>query len=378
MGQVFPLAARGYQEVVGFDIEKHPDLLVTAAYGLQIDPVTKFLRAISMGVDPNDAPVPRPSASGANVAGNYDAGTPREFQGVPDVRGPIEAEVDCDLFPYFLGSAMRVHGDPSLSPKLYEKSGAGPYVHVMRVPANGPSSGPPAFSIQRQTGRKHTKFGGCFVESLEISGENEGPLKWKAEILGQNYLFDDAADPVTFTASPIFRLHEFNLYMNAAAGAASPLAAGDVRRNIRNFTLAINNPYRAETTGGVEDSSGSCSSGRGIRRPILDDFPTYSLRFSTDWDTDVWQALMRTLGTTGYVTIELVIVADTPADRSYRFRMPAAWVRGGFPTFGGGAGPIPEEVEFEAASYNNGGTNEIFEATITNGQSADYFTTVGY
>lgn len=174
------LPAHGYEEVVGFDVEKHPDLLVTDNYGVAIDPVTNFLRAISVDINPVDNPIPRPSASGVTVAGNYMAGTPREIQLVPDIRGSVEAELDAHLFPFFLGAAMRVYGDPGLLPKLYEKAGAGPYTHTFRMPTAS-SPGPPGLTVARQTAKQNTKFGGGMIEQLEITGEPGNIAMFKAD-----------------------------------------------------------------------------------------------------------------------------------------------------------------------------------------------------
>jgi hypothetical protein len=51
---------------------------------------------------------------------------------------------------------------------------------------------------------------------------------------------------------------------------------------------------------------------------------------------------------------------------------------GGFPTHGGGDGPVPEAIEYKAAAYNNGGTLEGFQYTVINDRSADYMETSDY
>jgi hypothetical protein len=374
----FPVAAHGYQEVVGFDRELHPDEAATAAYGTVIDPVTRFLRMRTFGLDPGDMPLPRGTPNGAPVARYFGAtgGVPREMKLAPDIRGGLEWLLDPSHTPLLIMNAMGSYGDTTISPLLYTAVGVGdPGTHTFRMPAV-PRAPSHALTFQRQVpARKSLTFGGCYFESLEISGEHGSPIVCAGDIIAQNYQYGITPDTVSYETGDdgaVYRIHEAKLYYHATPGTAGPLtgaggAGGESLTNIRTFSLSFTNPLRAESASGVEDSSGNASSGRGIRRPVLEDDRTVSLRITTDYDSDFYQDMLRTLGAGAFITLELYVNLDFAAnERSFRFRMPAANIAGDAQLYAGGQGPEPEEIVFEAAAYDNAGTLEIFEMICLN------------
>lgn len=362
----FPVASRGYQEHLGIAVEDHPDETSTTAYGT-VKTCTDFLRNTQWNIQPADPMEARPSPSGYPVehyAGGIGDET-RDIEGVPDVRGSINGELDFHVAPLLLLNALGVYGRTNFG---YVLTGAAdPWTHTADFPT-APQPPSHALTLVRYAGRENLRLGGCYVETFEISGEVEGPLAWSADIVGQNYeRAPSSPGTPTFVDGAIPRLFEAKLYISTTLGDTI-VPATHIRRNIRNFTLTVGNTLRAETASGVENSSGSASAGRGIRRPIIEDYVPVDLRISTDWESDYYQDLLRVLGQGGYVTAELHIVHSVVANRSYVFRMPAAKAREpGYPNFGGGAAPNDQEITFRAGTFLNGATPEIFRATIING-----------
>lgn len=381
MPENFPVASRGYQEHMGIGREKHPNETATAAYGTAVT-ATDFLRNVQFNAGIDDDAPPRPSPSLAPVEHWTDGTDTRDIGKVPIIRPSIQGEADFHVFPLLLLQAMRVYGDTG---KGYTVTGAAdPYTHTAKYPT-APQAPPHAYSLTRYAGRENLREGGVYVETLTLRGEAEGPLMFTAECVAQNYLRAPSTPGTpSFVEGAIARMFETDLRINATGpGQTGPLATTYSRKGVRSFELTIAHTLRVEPHANVQASSGSCKTsdggvdGRGIARPISDDWGVITLAINTDWANNFYQDEMRVIGAGNYVTLEFLITAAAVSNRTYLFRLPAAKVMGPYPAFGGGPGPINEEATFKAGAFDNSGTLEIFEGTIVNGHSG-YFPTTGF
>jgi len=351
------LPAYGWENLIEIGVETTFGTAVAA---------TRAFRPISNSLVSTDPVQGLSQVTGSPVALRHEAVIPREWKPVPEVRGTLELHVDQSDVPLLIMLAMG--GRNAIE---YVKSGpvdTTAYTHANAFPVVTAADMPSSLTIIEQNGQEDKTFAGCMINSLEIVADESDLIRARIDILGQTMTRGNVAAAASISTTPLLQLYESQMRLDTA-GPGQTMTGADNKGNVQSWSLMVENNLRAIPSSGVGV--------RGIRRPIYDDYRRVAMTVKTDWESNTYQDLIYSLGDpNAYVTLEMLLTSGTlitgAAATFYNhiFRLPAARAISGPVSHGGGAGVIPEEITFEAASWTT--PAEIFEYTVVNGQAADY------
>lgn len=355
--------AFGYEEYVGIGFEE-------TAYNTLSDFTDTYANVVWMRVVENsltidDQPLPLPTMSGAPVERycGTTGGTPSEYQGIPKFGGTVTVVVDPNALGPILWNALRIPHDSG-----YGVSGAGPYIHTFSTKVAPETIGAvPSLSLTRYNGQQLHSFTGVHINSLELSGSDDGPILLKIEPIPASYGTADPGGTPAFTTGPILRMHESRILYHATIGQTP----ASTFPGVKSWTYRIENHLRLDPTATVIASDGGTTPRRYHQEPIAGAYREFSLSMTMDWESNTWQALWKSVRAVAYWHALRLELNDDSAAANYSLTAThkAARLIGDFPTHGGDAGPVPQTLEWRAGVFNTGSADVIGDTVLTNDES---------
>jgi hypothetical protein len=376
------LPALGLEERVGIGME------AWNGYGTRVSPTVGILtEAFGMEkVQPREAVPGRfgPVRGYRGTAG----GNARRIALPGKAQGPMTLPFSFGTGPMLLAYGLLCKDDGGGTPVGYTfddlldadgGTGAGePNQHKFKM-QNHTGAMPRSMTLTRFSGYRQDAFMGTHMRGLEIAVPENGVAMMNVDLLGQD-LFPGPGDtplsetlPAIDLSAPYARITEAAVSYSATVGAArSTLTPFG---NVHSLSIRVNHTLR-ELAASKSVAIDTLSTVNPIAQPIPIDYSVVEGSFRTDWNQDTWQDIWNATTVDGtYVCLEIrltseVLTSGALSPFEFVCRIPAAHLTGMYPKDGGGPGPVPEEIGFQADVFDTGGVTETVDFEFYNDEVA--------